>query len=78
MCTDVCKKILDKKIFKPPHNRCAKHKLVNICFAGSFSFFPHVPSSPSFFVLRMVLNECTYTHPHVPSLFFDIAVCKFK
>ena len=32
-------------------------------------FSPHVPSSPSFFVLRMVLNECTYTHPHVPSLF---------
>ena len=41
-------------------------------------FSPHVPSSPSFFVLRMVLNECTYTHPHVPSLFFDVAVCKFK
>ena len=31
-------------------------------------FSPRVLSSPSIFVLRMVLNECTYRHTHVPLL----------
>ena len=41
-----------------------------IFYAGSFSFslYTNVPSSLSFFVLRMVFNECTYRDPHVLSL----------
>ena len=35
-------------------------------------FSPRVPSSPSLFVLRMVLNDCTYRHTHVPLLLLSL------
>ena len=68
MCTDVCKKIL-KKFLTSSQQMCKTQTGEHLLCRFLLLFSPHVPSSPSFFVLRMVLNECTYTHPHVPSLF---------
>ena len=41
-------------------------------------FSPRVLSSPSIFVLRMVLNECTYTYTCAVVVVVVVAVCKLK
>ena len=68
MCTDVSKII--KRDLTSSQQMCNTQTGVNVSFmpVPSPFLFTNVPSSPSFFVLRMVFNECTYRDPHVLSL----------